>query len=219
MERGLRESRAVETESLCIVAGEQVWRITVDVTVIDDCGNAIDAAALAALAAVVHFKRPHVDVIGDRVTVHSMEAHEPDPLAVHHRPVSVSFALAGERGEHIVLDPTLKEEAVVRMPAPRRPPPPPPTRRAPQAVGAVHVALNAHRELCGLFKPGGMPISPEHLAECLVIANAKAADLSAALSEALKADREAREAGTWRRGVDVVSLAEMSRRRASEAEP
>lgn len=67
MERTLRDSRAIETESLCIVAGEKVWSVSVDITILDHDGNLADAAALAALASVVHFRRPHVDVIGNEV--------------------------------------------------------------------------------------------------------------------------------------------------------
>jgi exosome complex component RRP45 len=51
-----------------------------------------------------------VDVIGDEVTIHSVEDHIPDPLSVHHRPVSVTFAHF-EHGE-VVIDPSLNEEAV-----------------------------------------------------------------------------------------------------------
>lgn len=83
-----------------------------------------------------------------------------------------------------------------------------------KASGTLEVTLNSHRELCGVHKPGGVPIVPEQMAECLRIAAAKATELSAALTQALQADQARREAGTWRRGVDVLSLAEMSRQRA-----
>jgi hypothetical protein len=40
---GLKECRAVDCESLCIVAGEKVWAVRVDVHVLDHCGNLFDA--------------------------------------------------------------------------------------------------------------------------------------------------------------------------------
>lgn len=50
MERALREAEAIETESLCILAGAFVWAIRVTVHVLDNGGNVLDAAAAAALA-------------------------------------------------------------------------------------------------------------------------------------------------------------------------
>ena len=47
-----------DTEALCIVAGEKVWQLRVDVHILDHGGNVIDAAALAAIAALQHFRRP-----------------------------------------------------------------------------------------------------------------------------------------------------------------
>ena len=45
VERGLRESRAIDTEALCIVAGEKVWSIRVDLHVLDHGGNLTDACS------------------------------------------------------------------------------------------------------------------------------------------------------------------------------
>ena len=130
VERALKESRAVETESLCIVAGEKVWAVRVDVTVLDHCGNLADAVALAALASLLHFRKPHVEVIGSEVTIHTLQSHTPDALSVHHRPVCVSFAFVEDGSEAAAVDPSLVEEEV--------------------AVGSLTLALNVHRELCAV---------------------------------------------------------------------
>lgn len=45
VERGLRESRAIDTEALCIVAGEKVWSIRVDIHILDHGGNLTDACS------------------------------------------------------------------------------------------------------------------------------------------------------------------------------
>lgn len=73
LERCLKESRAIDTESLCIIAGEkvrfkplgkvmgqlllQVWSIRVDLHVLDYCGNIIDSATIAAITALKHFRQ------------------------------------------------------------------------------------------------------------------------------------------------------------------
>src|SRR3990172_5444057 len=50
VDRAIRESKCVDFEKLCIKEGEKVWMIYVDIDVIDDCGNLIDACSLAALS-------------------------------------------------------------------------------------------------------------------------------------------------------------------------
>ena len=46
----VRAGKAVDCESLCIVAGEKVWSVRVNIHVLDHSGNLIDAVTLAALA-------------------------------------------------------------------------------------------------------------------------------------------------------------------------
>lgn len=41
LERALKESRCVDLESLCVKAEEKVWRIRVDVTILNHEGNLI----------------------------------------------------------------------------------------------------------------------------------------------------------------------------------
>ncbi|KAF7827264.1 exosome complex component RRP45A-like isoform X1 [Senna tora] len=38
IDRGLRESRAVDTESLCILSGKLVWAIRIDIHILDNGG-------------------------------------------------------------------------------------------------------------------------------------------------------------------------------------
>ena len=45
VERTIKESHALDTEALCIIAGSKVWSIQVNITVLDDDGNVVDAAS------------------------------------------------------------------------------------------------------------------------------------------------------------------------------
>lgn len=72
VEKSLRRSRAIDTEGLCIVAGEKVWQIRVDLLFLDHDGNLIDCASIAAITALLHFRRPDVTVIGEDVTIVSL---------------------------------------------------------------------------------------------------------------------------------------------------
>jgi exosome complex RNA-binding protein Rrp42 (RNase PH superfamily) len=65
----------------------QVWSIRVDIHVLDSAGNLTDACCLAALAALLGFRKPQVEVDQSKgegeaqVTVFS-----PDVSATKHRP-------------------------------------------------------------------------------------------------------------------------------------
>lgn len=127
LERCLRGSRCVDTESLCIAAGVKVWCVRVDVRVLAHRGNVIDAASVAAIAALLHFRRPDVTVCGTDVTVHDVTERDPIPLSVHHVPICVTTAFY-EGARYMLADPTDREERVMD--------------------GRMVIAMNKHREIC-----------------------------------------------------------------------
>lgn len=69
LERFFKNGRTVDTESLCILPGERVWSIRLDVHVLDHCGNVTDATCLAALAALLDFRRPDSTVIDGKAVI------------------------------------------------------------------------------------------------------------------------------------------------------
>ncbi|XP_034896588.1 exosome complex component RRP45A isoform X2 [Populus alba] len=80
VDRGLRESRAVDTESLCVLAGKLVWAIRIDLHILDNGGNLVDAANIAALASLLTFRRPECTLGGEdgqEVIVHPPEVVDP----------------------------------------------------------------------------------------------------------------------------------------------
>ena len=211
LERSLLSSRAVDLESLCIVAGAKAWNVKCVVTVTDDCGAALDAASLAALAGLLHFRRPDVTCVGDQVTVHTLEERAPVPLSIHHVPLCVSVALL--RDEQAELDAVRgtreggggdgageeeeAEAATDDRPGPRveRDDPDsdagvialvdPTHREEAVADGLVTVALNAHKEVCGLTKTGQPPLSSRALARLVSRAGKIRADRTRVLERAL----------------------------------
>lgn len=52
VDRGIRESEAIDLEELCIEEGEKVYTVFIDVHVLNDDGNLVDASALAAVASL-----------------------------------------------------------------------------------------------------------------------------------------------------------------------
>ena len=61
VDRGLRESQAVDLSKLCITPGKLVFIIFVDIYVLDHDGNLFDAAALAAILALMNTR--FVDIL------------------------------------------------------------------------------------------------------------------------------------------------------------
>ncbi|PNT68810.1 hypothetical protein BRADI_3g45490v3 [Brachypodium distachyon] len=160
IDRGLRESRAVDMESLCVVAGKHVWSLRVDLHILDNGGNLIDAANIAALAALSTFRRPECTVGGEdgqQVTVHDPEVRDPLPLTIHHLPIAVTFAYFGD-GNIMVIDPTYKEEAVMG--------------------GRMTATINSNGDVCSIQKAGGEGVMSSVIMQCLRIASVKAADIT-----------------------------------------
>ena len=80
LSRNIKDSKCLDLESLCILAEDSVWQLRLDVTVLNHCGNLLDACNLAGVAALRHFHRPDVTVEEDgRVTIHTLEEREPIP--------------------------------------------------------------------------------------------------------------------------------------------
>ncbi|KAJ3416662.1 Exosome complex component RRP45 [Chytridiales sp. JEL 0842] len=169
LEKALRKSRAVDTEGLCIVAGEKVWSVRVDIHVLDHEGNLVDCACIAAVAALMHFRRPDVVVEGDSIKIFSPDERNPIPLSVHHIPICITFGFF-EKGERMVVDPFHLEEQV--------------------QDGDVTFVVNSHRELCTISKSGGAPLDLEQIYQCAEIASLKAAEVTELIRSALSKANE-----------------------------
>lgn len=193
IDRGLRESRAVDTESLCILSGRSVWSIRVDIHILDNYGNLVDAANLAALAALLSYRRPECTVGGDdgqQIIVHPPEVREPVGLIIHHLPIAVTFAFFGD-GNFQVLDPNLKEEEVMG--------------------GRITITINSQGEICAVQKGGGVGVSASEVMRCLRIAAAKAQSMTETLKKAVeiheieRAQRKIRRHPNLQNQIDTAS--------------
>jgi exosome complex component RRP45 len=201
LDKVLRRSDALDRESLCILAGQRVWSVRLTLHILSSSGNVLDVAVLAGVAALRHFRRPEVEVVGDEVIVHPAESRAPVPLAFHHSPYSLTFALytvpTGEtKGEGRVvalLDPAGLEATL--------------------AQGTLSVALNAQKELCVVHKgvlstrsppvcvlelmtstAGGVALSPQEVMQLVQVAVVEVQALDKTISKALDEDWKERKA-------------------------
>lgn len=99
VDRGIRESHAIDLEKLCVKHGEIVWMVFIDISVLNDAGNIVDASALGAMAALMTTVIPADDENGFAAC----------PMPIRDTPVCVTVAsVCGE----LILDPSLDEESV-----------------------------------------------------------------------------------------------------------
>ncbi|WP_456367371.1 exosome complex protein Rrp42 [Thermococcus sp.] len=108
VDRGIRESQAVDLEKLAIVPGKLVRVVFIDVHVLDHGGNLLDASGIGAIAALLSTKLPKVVYNEETGEVEILDEYE--PLPVNHVPIPVTFA---KIGTSMVVDPNLDEERVM----------------------------------------------------------------------------------------------------------
>ncbi|KLO09684.1 ribosomal protein S5 domain 2-like protein [Schizopora paradoxa] len=204
LEKVLRRSDAVDRESLCIVAGQRVWHLRLTLHFLADAGNMLDCACLAAVAALRHFRRPEVEVVGEDVITYDPSERPPIPLAMHHTPYVLTFALfpfastpAPQQTKlsstHVptpqlanssitaVLDPSPLEASLLPSSSP----------------SLLSLALTPQRELCVVNKAGGVPVSPEEFLWLVKVAEERVREVEACLEGGLlKAKAEAEGIGS-----------------------
>lgn len=98
VDRGVRESGAIDLGKLAITPGEEVWAVFVDIHMLDHDGNLIDASALAAIAALWHTK------------MEGIEGWTLPEFPILKKPIAVTIAKINGK---LMVDPCLDEENVM----------------------------------------------------------------------------------------------------------
>ncbi len=99
VDRGIRESKALDLESLVIKQGELVWVVFVDIHVLDFDGNLFDASSLGSIIALKN----------SIVPAKSYNYGDDFKLPVKHFPIATTFVKIGDK---IVADPNIDEENI-----------------------------------------------------------------------------------------------------------
>jgi len=106
VDRGIRESKAIDMQKLCIEPGKKVFVVFVDIYILDHDGNLIDAAGMAALGALVNAMMQEYDVKNGEVRYKDSKV----ALPMLNYPVPITSVKVGNT---IVVDPCLEEEQVM----------------------------------------------------------------------------------------------------------
>jgi exosome complex component RRP42 len=150
VDRGIRESKAIDTEKLCIEPGKQVFVVFVDVYVLNHDGNLIDASALAAVAALMNTKMSNYEIKDGKVEI--KQGYTPLPLKSH--PITVTL---GKINNKLIVDPWLEEEQVMDS--------------------RISMAFNDEGNLCAIQKGCSGYFTQQQILEALKLAHEKAAEL------------------------------------------
>ena len=164
LERTYRDGGALDVEALCVVGGEACWQVALNVSLLIDRGNALEAMTLGAAACLKHVRCRVATGTGDSVQLADVDSVVPLPLPLTRLPVAVPVVISGKCRTACV-DPDCNEEA---------------------AAAASYIAgLDAHGELC-FSQSCGEGLDPEALATCLALAKTRATQLHAYLSTNLQ---------------------------------
>ena len=150
VDRGIRESKAIDLTKLCVESGKLVFVVFIDVYVLNHDGNLIDASAIAALAALVNSKMFKYTVEDEKI----VKKPGYTPLPVVNYPVAVTFAKIGKK---IILDTGMDEEAVMDA--------------------RLTITMDKNGHICAAQKGGGGYFTKDEVAEAAKIASEKTKEL------------------------------------------
>ncbi len=104
VDRAIRESGIIDLSKLVVKEGEKVWVVIIDIYPINDDGNLIDAATIAAVAAVKNTLLPAINEEGN--IDYDEKTNKKLPLSKETAPISLTFY---KLGDSIIMDPTREE--------------------------------------------------------------------------------------------------------------
>ena len=154
VDRGIRESKAIDMKKLCLIEGEKAWTVMIDICPINVAGNLFDASALGALAALKNTKFPKLEE--GEVIDYSEKTDKSLPL--NKQPTSVTVC---KIGKHFIIDPATEEEKVIDA--------------------RLTVATDEKNQLCALQKGGEYTLTEEEISKMLDIGIEKCNELRKAL--------------------------------------
>ena len=106
VDRGIRESGAIELEKLCLEPGVKVWGAFVDIAILNHGGNLLDASALASTAALLNTRIPRLE--DGRIIRGKFERQ----LPIVFKPIAITVCKVGNS---FFVDPTSEEEEIVEI--------------------------------------------------------------------------------------------------------
>ncbi|MBN2422799.1 exosome complex protein Rrp42 [Candidatus Woesearchaeota archaeon] len=149
VDRGIRESKVIDTKKLCIRKGELVWMINIDICTINDAGNLLDASGIGALAALLDAKFP-VEKNG-KIDYKKKTSKK---LGITKQPLPITVIKINDK---FIVDPIHEEELVLES--------------------RLTVTTTEDGKICALQKGGDLPLSLDDISKMIDIALAKSKEI------------------------------------------
>lgn len=139
LEQTIKESKALDVESLNIKIGKYCWDVELELNLISYEGNILDAMNYAAMALLLKFEFRKVSVENQELVV----GDQIKQFSLNHIPILQTFAIFNGEKDLVVLDPTAEEEEICN--------------------GLLVIAVNVYGDICFIHKPGNSIIDMELL--------------------------------------------------------
>jgi exosome complex component RRP42 len=149
VDRGIRESKTIDVEKLCIREGELVWMVFIDIQPLSHYGNLIDAAGIAAITALKNARMPKLE--DDKVV---FGEHTKKSLPVTSMPIPVTFAYLNG---NMLSDPHISEESAM--------------------TGRLTVTTTEKGNVCALQKGGPAGLTIKNIEDAIDISIKKGKDI------------------------------------------
>ena len=149
IDRGIRESKAIDLKALCIKEGEKAWTVIIDICPINDNGNLFDASALAVISALMDTRFPKYE--NEKI---DYKVKTDKKLPVNVLPIAVTVI---KLGNSFLVDPDTEEENVIDA--------------------RLTVSTKEDGTICSLQKGGETPFTFEEIDKIVDIAIEKSAEL------------------------------------------
>lgn len=151
VDRGIREAKVLDTKKMCIVPGEKVFLVFVDIYVLDYDGNLFDASALAAIAALLTSRMKDYTVTKKGQIKFKKKLVK---LPVSNHPIEVTIAKINDK---MIVDPSLDEERAMD--------------------GQITIAIDKDNNICAIQKSNVGTFNSEEILETTRIAITKATEI------------------------------------------
>ncbi|KAG0600530.1 hypothetical protein M758_11G041500 [Ceratodon purpureus] len=182
LSNALSSSNFVNLQQLCIVPGKAAWIAYVDVYCLDADGSLLDAALLAAVAALTHLQLPAVKVTeAGRVvplTSQNVDGDQEEEISekksedqivrsrqrLERRPVPIGLTCVKHKN-HLLADPSAEEESTLQT--------------------SLTVVMDSSDRLVSFYKPGGaVTATSATVKDCIDLAKKRVIEVKDLLEEA-----------------------------------
>jgi len=152
VDRGIRESKAIDTKNLCIIPKKKVFVVFVDIYVLDHDGNLFDSSALASILALATSKMKDYTV--DEETGELEYKSNEISLPIQNYPIEVTMAKIDDK---LLVDPSLDEEDVIDA--------------------QITIAIGKNDEICAIQKSRPGAFTVDEISQAVTLATKKAKEL------------------------------------------